>query len=808
MTYDRTIMISVGRSRKDTEWKPQTLRLSELYDRLRTPARGTETQAQYLALKRWQQDELKDVGGFVAGALSGPRRKGNAVAGRDVLTIDLDNIPPGGTDAVLRAVLGLTCGACVYSTRKHSPAEPRLRVLLPLDRTVSADEYEPICRKAAEFIGLQHADPTTFEASRLMYFPSCSADGEYIYHTADKPFLSADGVLALYADWRDVTSWPQVPGAPAVHKQLAVKAGDPETKPGVIGAFCRLYDVHRAISELLPGVYEPCETDTQRYTFVGGSTVGGAVVYDGGKFLYSHHATDPCSGKLVNSFDLVRLHRFPDADDEVKDGTPGNRLPSYVETCKLVGSLPDVGAQMLQERYADTAKEYDGIADQDAGKWMELLDVDYRRQPLKTVRNLKVFALHDPRFKGTICYNAFSGRIELTRSVPWPRATTSTVWADEDTTQLRIIMEPFFGKISKNDLVDAVAAAASEQAFHPVKDYLNSLAWDGVPRLDRMLVDYLGAADTLYVHTVTRKAFVAAVARVMAPGIKYDTMLVLVGKQGRHKSSILAKMGGEWFSDSLRTFGDKDAMETIQGTWINEIAEMNALNRTDVNAVKGFLSKQQDYYRAAYGRFVTERPRQCVFFGTTNSKECLLDPSGGRRFWPVDIDRRERTKSTFEDLDGERDQLWAEAVAFWKQGEALYLPTEIEIEAMEVQEDHRERHPWEGAIEEFVAHKIPADWMKWDVSQRLIYWGGGMKTSAEVVERTRINAMEIWCEMLGKPKGDLTQRTTREINRLLERLDGWEELGVRLVGATYGKQRCYEKTGNRIEGNTEKRATD
>lgn len=146
-----------------------------------------------------------------------------------------------------------------------------------------------------------------------------------------------------------------------------------------------------------------------------------------------------------------------------------------------------------------------------------------------------------------------------------------------------IYLEPFFGKVAKNDVLDAVAACASDQAYHPVRDYLNALTWDGKPRLDTLLIDYLGAEDCEYTRTVTRKAFTAAVARVMTPGCKYDTMLVLVGTQGRHKSTILAKMGGEWFSDSLRTFGDKDAMETIQGTWINEVAEMQAHGKADVD---------------------------------------------------------------------------------------------------------------------------------------------------------------------------------------------------------------------------------
>ena len=195
MRYDRKITITTGASRKATNWQPQTMLVSELWARLQAPVRGTETQDAYLKMSKGRQDELKDVGGFVAGTLNGPRRKASAVKGRDLITLDLDSIPAGGTEDILRRVGGLGCGYCVYSTRKHHPGAPRLRVLVPLDRTATADEYEPLARKLAELIGLTFCDPSTFEASRLMYWPSCSADGEYIYTWEDKPLLSVDVLL-------------------------------------------------------------------------------------------------------------------------------------------------------------------------------------------------------------------------------------------------------------------------------------------------------------------------------------------------------------------------------------------------------------------------------------------------------------------------------------------------------------------------------------------------------------------------------------------------------------------------------------
>lgn len=792
MQHDRQITVTVGASRRAVQWQPQTMLLSELYTRLGVPARGAESLAEYLQMPKSQQDDLKDVGGFVAGTLNGPRRKAGAVAGRDILTLDLDNIPAGGTDDVIRRVEALGCGYCIYSTRKHMPSAPRLRVLLPLDRTCTADEYEPCSRRMAEIIGISLADPSTFEASRLMYWPSSCADGEVIYYFADKPMLSTDGLLDTYADWRDYTSWPAVPGAVAPAR-LAARQGDPLTKSGVVGAFCRVYDIEAAMDAFLPGIYEAVDTMPGRFTFTGGSTTGGAVLYDNGKFLFSHHATDPCGGKLVNAFDLVRLHKFGDEDDEAAPGTPNNRLPSYTAMCEVATHDPRVAALLLDERWKKAQDAFGNMAEEDDGSWRRLLDTNSQGAPEKSMKNLRTALEHDPQLRGRLKLNLFSGRIDLVGDLPWKRPGDSKIWGDDDAAQLRIYLEPFFGKVAKNDLLDAVAACASDQAYHPVREYLQALEWDGKPRLDGLFIDYLGAEESAYTRAVTRKAFVAAVARVMRPGCKYDTMLVLVGAQGRHKSTILARMGGAWFSDSLRTFGDKDAMETIQGTWINEVAEMQAMAKAEVDAVKAFITKTNDYYRAAYGRYTADRARQCVFFGTTNSKECLVDQTGNRRFWVVEIDRQERSKNVFRELETERDQLWAEAVAYWRLGEPLHLSPELEAVARKIQEEHRARHPWEGLIADYLSQEIPADWMKWSLQQRQMWRSGGLKYDGKLEPRSRICAAEVWCEVLEKQRGDMRQRDTREINGLLERTPGWHGVGVAKAGKPYGAQRCYEK---------------
>ena len=796
MRYDRKITISAGNNRRAMSWTPQTMLISELWARLQTPARGTETLTEYIGMKKAQQDDLKDVGGFMAGTLSGPRRKANAVTGRDILTLDLDNIPTGGTEDVLRRVDGLGCGYCIYSTRKHSPAAPRLRVLLPLDRTVSADEYEPLARKAAEYIGMDLMDPTTFEVSRLMYWPSCCADSQYIHLWQDRPLISADGLLAQYADWRDCAQWPQVPGAVSFPK-LAMKQGDPEAKKGVVGAFCRTYDVFRAMDELIPGMYEPVDDVPGRYTYLGGSTTGGAVVYDNGKFLYSHHATDPCSGRLVNAFDLIRLHRFGDKDEEAQPGTPTNRLPSYAAMCELAVQDAGVAALMSQERYQEAVQDFAGVGaanDETPANWMSKLAVNSQTGlPKATIDNVWIILEHDPLLKGRFAINRFAGRGEVLGALPWDARTVRRPWDDNDNEGLYWYLERYHHITGNGKIDGALSLHATTHAFNEIQDFLNGLTWDGAPRLDSLFVDYLGAADTPYTRAVTRKAFTAAVARALLPGSKYDNMVILAGQQGLGKSTLLDKMSKGWFNDSIRTFEGKEASELLQGVWLVEISELDAFRRTDVARIKQFLSLRADRFRAAYGRHVKELPRCCVFFGTTNTKDFLQDRTGNRRFWPVDVGIQEITKSVWADLPNEVDQLWAEAVVRWKLGEPLYLAGELEEAAKTKQEEHREASTREGIVLDFIGRQVPEGWQSWPLDRRRMFWAGSVQGGVKLVDRDRVCALEVWCEALDGKQKEMRYSDTAEINSIIEASTGWKKCPVVKRFGYCGVQRGFIK---------------
>ena len=677
MQYNRKLQISTAGTRKATHWPKSEIMWSEFAEKLKTPVRGAETLEQYLALPKSQQDELKDVGGFVGGTFEGDRRKAAGVVGRDLITLDLDNIPAGQTDDILRRVDGLGCAAAVYSTRKHSGYAPRLRVIIPIDRTGSADEYEPAARKLASLIGIEFCDPTTFEASRLMYWPSCSSNSQYVAEIYDKPFCSLDGVLGMYGDWHDISQWPQVQGSEAIERRRLAKQEDPTTKRGIIGAFCRSYTITQAMEKFIPGMYEETAVPG-RYTYTGGSTVGGAVIYDGDLFLYSHHATDPCSGLLVNAFDLVRLHMFGDKDGEVKEGTPVSKYPSFMMMSRMAQDDPKVSELLSKERYEQAKEAFKTPEQKEPGpdydlSWLSKLTKDGNGRYEKTINNAVLVLENDPLLKGRIVTDEFASCGMVLGRVPWDQRDEKRRWTDVDDAGYYRYVEVFYGLTGREKLDHALMIVSAQNRINDVKHYLEDLQWDGIRRLDTLLSDYLGAEDTPYTRAVMRKSLCAAVGRAVVGGIKYDYMPIFTGPQGIGKSTFLAILGKKWFSDSLTTFEGKEAAELIQGTWINEVGELSAFTKQETQVIKQFLSKTEDIYRAAYGRRTDKYPRRCVFFGTSNDSEFLKDMTGNRRFWPVDVGMHPAKKSVWQELPAEVDQIWAEAYAYWFSGTGCVL---------------------------------------------------------------------------------------------------------------------------------------
>ena len=797
MENNRMLLISAAGTRKTKHWPRSEMLWSEFTERLRTPARSTETLEEYLAYAKQRQDDLKDVGGFVGGTFANDIRKAAYVEGRDLLTLDLDNIPAGGTEDVLKRVCGLGCAAAVYSTRKHAGYAPRLRVIVPLDRTATADEYEPAARKLAGLIGIEFCDPTTFDVARLMYWPSCCRDSEYVCEAYDRPFCSLDGLLGMYGDWTDISQWPQVPGAEAVERRRLARQEDPTAKRGVIGAFCRTYTITQAMEKFIPGMYEETAAPG-RYTYTGGSTVGGAVVYDGDLFLYSHHATDPCSGLLVNAFDLIRLHMYGERDRETKEGTPANKLPSFVAMSRMAREDAAVSELLAKERLERAQQAFgDDTPDEDGPglEWIKRLTVDGNGKIEKTINNAVIVLENDPLLKGKIVTDEFASCGIVLGKLPWSHEDEKRRWKDADDASFYNYMELFYGITGREKLDNALLIVSSQNRINDVKEYLKSLKWDGTRRVDMLLPDYLGAEDSPYTRAVMRKSLCAAVARAVTGGVKYDYMPIFSGPQGIGKSTLLAILGGAWFSDSLTTFEGKEAAELIQGTWINEIGELSAFTKQETQVIKQFLSKTHDIYRAAYGRRTEKYPRRCVFFGTSNDSDFLKDSTGNRRFWPVDVGIHPAKKSVWEELPKEVDQVWAEAYMYWQLGERLFLPKEIERMAEEMQEGHREASGKEGMIRDFLEREIPSDWNNYDLQQRRQFWNGNLKLPdhTELVKRDKVCAMEVWAECFSGDPRYLKRTDSMEINSALQAIKGWKRNKDKRRYGSYGPQRGFEK---------------
>jgi putative DNA primase/helicase len=785
LKHDGVLTIATGRSRKEMNWKNREMLWSELVDKLSSTTITYENYEEYKKLSKSKKDEIKDVGGFVGGTLKEGRRKADNVVWRQIVTLDADFVK-GDLWAGVETMFGYGC--VMYSTHSHSPKAPRLRLVIPLRRAVTPDEYGAVSRRIAADLGIDFFDDTTYEPHRLMYWPSTSSDGEFIFKVLDEEWVDPDEILARYEDWRDSSYWPESSRTKENRKRLAERQGDPKEKPGVVGAFCRTYSVVDVIEKFLQDVYSPCE-NPNRYTYIPGSSTGGLVIYENGDFAYSHHGTDPISGKLCNAFDLVRLHKFGELDEEAKEGTPVNKLPSYLSMQKLAREDLEVKKTIASERMASASEDFN---EED---WQVNLEINNKGELKNTLTNIILILRHDPQLN-SIFYNELREGVDVEGDVPWKRLKSG--WNKTDEASLAGYIDLNYNLYAPGKLKEAVLKVAVERSRHPVKDYLlNIPKWDGVKRVDTLLVKYLGAEDNIYTREATRKTLVAAVARTMNPGIKFDTVLVLNGPQGIGKSTLFSKLGGKFFSDSLSIsdMRDKTAAEKLQGYWILEIGELAGIRKIDEETLKSFLSRQDDKFRASYGYSVEDHPRQCIIVGTTNQEAGFLrDITGGRRFWPVKTPGDTKLKPW--DID-DVDQIWAEVMEYYHKGESLVLSNEAEKIANAAQVDALESDDREGVVREYLDMLLPTNWDDMDLYARRSFIRGDEFSDNVIgtVRREQVCTMEIWCELFGKEATAMRKIDSYEINAIMRKIDGWEKYTGNKQGNAkvplYGIQRIY-----------------
>lgn len=794
--YNGDLLIATGRSRYEKEWKNKTMPWSALLSRLAKSMETPETHAEYMKMNKEQQDKIKDIGGFVGGHLKDGRRKTGYVVARQLLTLDLDFPPAEFWDDIVNN-LEIDSALAVYSTHKHTAAKPRYRLIMPLDREVTPDEYEAIARKIAEKIGIDYFDDSTFQPTRLMYWPSHSVDVEPFFQYYDAPFLAADSILAEYPDWTDTSYWPESSRMAGIRKRQADKQGDPLAKKGIVGAFCRTYTITQAIAKFLPDVYTQTAKE-DRYTYAAGSTAAGLVVYDGDVFAYSNHSTDPAGGQLCNAFDLVRLHKFGHLDDGHEDKS-GRDAPSYKAMATFASEDQSVSLTLANDTRARAVLDFEADLPEDDtdDSWKAKLVRGENGDVKPLITNAVLILENEPALQG-IRYNELSNGIEVKGKLPWPRP--NKYWRDADDAQLYTWVADRYGvQFPENRFSKALTTVTDKRCFNPLREYVQQLPeWDGVPRADTLLIDYLGAPDTEYTRVVTRKTLVGAIQRVLQPGCKFDTVLVLDGKPGIGKSTLLRKLGGKWFSDSLSLADtrDKTAAEKLQGVWIMEIGEMQGTRKADVDIMKGFISRQVDEYRAAYGRVVERHPRTCIICGTTNSTTGFLrDTTGNRRFWPVTVNGGGRL-SVWDMTEDTRAQIWAETMILVAEGETSYLDAAMELEAAKMQREAIEYDDREGEVIDYLETLLPADWYSWDMAKRVDFFQQRDVLDVKVdctMRRTKVCAREIFCECWGRPKNAWKRQDGYDIASIMARIPGWEKTGREARVPGYGHQRVYTR---------------
>ena len=774
----RDLAIAYGNSRQAKNWVNKTIRYEDLKERLKVTIRTAESAEEYAKMSKAQRDVAKDHGGFVGGVLKGGRRKVDAVELRSMIALDGDRIDKAFLDAYEQ---NAPYTSCLYTTHSSTEANPRVRLVFPLLRDVTSEEFVAVSRYLAQMLGIDFFDECSYQPNQLMYWPSSPQNGVFVFKEVEKEWLDPDAILSAHPEWTDPTRLPTSSRESKANQVTQQKVQDPLEKEGTVGIFNRVFfPVTRALETFLSGIYEPTESES-RWHLIASDSIAGVEIKDE-KFVYSHHAKDPAYLKLCNAFDIVRIHKFGDLDDKA----------SFRAMCDFAMQQDEVKIVAANERLSEAEKDFAESVDDE---WKKRLQRNKNGVLENNLHNIRLIMENDPYMKN-IVFNQLADGMEIRGAVPWKHP--ARFWRDADDAQLICYIDASYGSFSQRNYDIAVTKAADDRSYHPIKEYFDGLpVWDEMPRVDTVLIDYLGAQDNAYVRAVTRKALCAAYMRIYHPGIKFDYITVLNGNQGIGKSTLIAKLGMEWFADSLTLsdMNDKTAAEKLQGYWIHEIGEMAGMRKAELEKVKAFVSRQDDKYRASFGRRVTPHPRQCIFFGTTNSENGYLrDITGNRRFWNVKVTGDGRMKPW--DLGQETvDQIWAEVIVLSNAGEELFLDHTLEDYARKEQSEAMEQDDREGLVARYLDMLLPETWDTMDVHQRRDYVQDpdGLLNAKGTMHRETVSNIEIWCECFGKAKEDIKPADSYAISAIMTRLPDWSRPETRRRIPIYGLQRLYKK---------------
>lgn len=870
------VRYSTGTGRNFGRAKNKSLSWTEFKKLFAVPSITKEKQSRYDKMSHEEQVELKSIAGwFYRTQVDGGVRNRKSGKASDILTFDFDYATEEWLDQLEMGLVAPGLSYFVLSTRRHRRESPRLRLIVLLDSPVTNEMYPVVSRIVAQRFfdpDMKMVDKVSFRPAQMMFFPTISTGQEYIFLDNDASGITEplDVVAVLdefereHGDWRNVQNLPRVDGEEI--RLTADKAENPLEKRGPVGNFCRAYpNIEDAMAKFLPGVYEPSDDSSEkpRYTYVNSTTANGAVIEDDGLFLYSHHGSDPVAERLVNAFDLIRIHRFEHLDEKCDPETPMHKRPSWEAMIDLISDDPKYKQEQAAEKYdleamfddldvfdgddfdpdadeeeedlvgdinqprgssreaeSDTDDEEDLVGDPRRANppeppkkrrpkwkppekgWHLQLQINTAGKFEGSVTNLATIIQKDARCGPCVEYNDFFTKIvtrvplrskmEIIPHMPISDPDNGDPWEDRHSNALRAMLEaengpgkPGWGlKVTDRDLHAALELAARQYPFHPVKDKIEAVEWDGKERLETLFIDYLGCPDNVYTREAARKYFIAAIARIYEPGHKFDFVPILEGGQGIRKSTFIRTISMGWFGELKGDFADEKRMvEQMMGCFIMELPELSAVTRSSVEEIKAFCSAKESVVRLSYGRLSQIFKRQCVFMGSTNEHEYLIDHTGNRRWWPLQV------KVRYIDIDKlkrEIAQIWAEARAAYVAMRAaqpydelpLYLenPEAVRI-ANELQEEARTQ-----TETDIIAGRIQ-DWLDRPVEPEVFD-----EAPREPVFRTVTCAAQVWKEALGNQK-DPNMAEARSLGRAL-RMVGWISLGRQTLHP-YGNVKAF-----------------
>jgi len=787
--------ITTFKNRFQTEGDLTERTLEEIYNGFKNKVKRTkEKYNEYVNADKNTKLHLKDVGGYIGGETQGNKRTNGIRIRRQLLTLDIDTKLPNIFPYLQRNV---PYYCIVHSTHSHSPQENRLRLIFPLSREVNEDEYEALGRRIAYSVeNAKHEtlqglfDETTFQANRLMFFPSAPIDGEYICEllnldmsSEEQMIIDVDKVLDSYLDKNDIYEWfkPERKDEVQIGKS-ALEGKNPLKAKGLVGAFNRTYTVSQAIEKFLPHVYK--KERNSRYTFVGGESFGGGITLANDTLFYSHHGTDPANLYYRNAFDLVRIHKFgsfdtaftPEKELEKETIEKTESFSKMIEFCR---GIPDVvehsesnialnqrleqQEHYVNEHWSEEQKPTSTTptpeqTPNDSRSWLVQLDgIKSNSAKLDTVFK------HDDIIGNLFYFDTFRANICFQRKPFWHRDfVEGQALQDKDMAHIRVHLDKVYNIRGEKVIDDAVVVEADKIQKNKVLDFFETLKWDGKSRLETFAEEFFEVAPNPFTKAAFKHWLVGAISRIYRAGAPMDLLLIIKGKQGIGKSLFFKKLAtidftkpsDHLYSDTKIDFDKaKDSYEQLEGIWIYEWKELAGMNMSEQESIKAFVDKTEDKFRRSYGRRNVEIKRRVAFGGSTNDTTPLRDRTGNRRFLVLESQLKQNQcliKDPNKFTQEYRDQMIAEAIQLYKSGFDIFQWSEEEMRWWDrSNESNLAENDLIGNIQSYLLMKRPQTWYSMSVEEMVRYLNDydfqNNKTNSPLWSEMILNPVERVC---------------------------------------------------------------